>query len=123
MVFSMEAILSTPVVSAQRHEICLSEVQPIDLVDLDGAEQERRVDAHNRRQGQKGPDRLRYLFTRHLVVRLQHVDGLSRYKIGQQKLRLTARVRRSTHGHVGRIAREMPVEDVRIDEGAQLRLA
>jgi hypothetical protein len=87
-------------------EVGLREVDPVGFVHLDGAQQQRRIDADDRVERDQRPQRLSDLLSRRLVERLEDIRGLGRHEIGQQKVALGAQVGRAPFRHLRRIAGE-----------------
>jgi hypothetical protein len=73
---------------------------------------------HDRIECNQRAQRLGDLVTRRLVKGFQDMDGLGSDQVGQKQFVLGSEVCRRPSRHVRRIARQVPHEDVRVDERA-----
>ncbi|HEY5293909.1 MAG TPA: hypothetical protein VIJ70_00360 [Gaiellaceae bacterium] len=67
------------------NEVCLGEIEPVDLVELEGAEQQRLIGHHDRRETDDRADELRDPAAVDLVERLEEADRLGDDQIGKEQ--------------------------------------
>ena len=91
------------------------------LVQLDSSLEERAINDADGTDCKDGPQRLGYLETGDLVVRLQYVRDLSEDEIRQQQLLHLFEVASRQPGLRGWIPGEVPDKHVRINEGRRSR--
>ena len=103
------------------HKVGISEIEALHLVQLDSSLEERAINDADGAECEDGPQRLGYLETGDLVVRLQYVRDLSEDEIRQQQLLHLFEVASRQPGLRGWIPGEVPDKHVRIDEGRRSR--